>query len=245
MSDNMKKNADNAMFSPIPRGSVSDEVIQQIKERIERGLFKPGERLPSEISMARSLNVGRSTIREALKVFVHLGILERTRRQTVVARNPFRGSSFLDVIDRCRSSKDVVEMTEIRRFLEIQICELAAERADDDDLRSLKDCLDQMSVKTGDQAAFIEADQRFHFALSRAAKNNLLFQMMEGVRKVLDETVAFIIKERPGIIPRSLGFHEEIFKAVQGKFLRKARKAMKDHLHDVESEFGRILMDRE
>lgn len=228
-------------LEPIKRELVSDKVIEQIKVGIDNGKFKAGDRLPPETEMARSLNVGRSTVREALKVLIHLGILERKGRNTVVAEDPFNNAFLLHALARYRDNQNVVEMIEVRRFLEVQLCELAAERADEADIRDLEACVRQMQTDDKDCATFIQADQSFHLILARAAKNKVFFQMMESIRMSLEKTVELIIRHRPDIVPKSMRYHEEILNAIARHQIRKARKAMKGHLQDIESEFKRIL----
>ena len=228
-------------FEPISRELVSDKVIQQIKERIDTGEFKAGQRLPSEMEMSRMLNVGRSTVREALKVLIYLGILKRRGRHTLVSEGSINEISILRGLARYRDKKSVVDMIEVRRFLEVPVSELASERADEKDIRDLEACVRRMQMNLKDRPAFIKADQEFHFILARATKNKILTRMMESIRMSLEDTVELIVQHRPDIVYKSFRYHEEIFKAIARHQPMKARKAMKDHLLDIEGEFKAIL----
>ena len=73
------------LLKPMQRVLVSDEIIEQIKNLILKGKLRPGDQLPSETKMASQMKVGRSTIREALKVLIHLGFIERKNKVTVIS----------------------------------------------------------------------------------------------------------------------------------------------------------------
>lgn len=232
-----------AVFKPVSKELVSDKIIHEIKTAIEEGQFKAGDRLPSEMEMARSLKVGRSTVREALKVLIHLGIVRRVGRITVVAEDPFDfgTSSILLRLARYRDYQNAVDMIEVLLFLEGEITQLAAERANETDIRDLEFYLRQMQRNAKDIDKFIEADLGFHIAVAQAAQNKILFRMNERTKRFRRETMELMIKNRPNILYKSLQYHEEIFEAIARHQHKKARKTMQAHLKDVESEFRAIL----
>ncbi|MBC8076492.1 MAG: FadR family transcriptional regulator, partial [Chloroflexales bacterium] len=63
-------------LSRIDRASIKDLALQQLKRYILSGSMKPGDRLPAERSLAEQLGVGRSSVREALKVLEAIGLVE-------------------------------------------------------------------------------------------------------------------------------------------------------------------------
>ncbi len=62
-------------FKPVRQGRISEEIAQQLKESILLGLFKPGDRLPSERDLAEQFRVSRVVIREALRALENLGFI--------------------------------------------------------------------------------------------------------------------------------------------------------------------------
>lgn len=56
-----------------------DDVVNQIQQKISTGTILPGDKLPPEPELMQLFNVGRSTIREAVRVLVHAGLLEKSR----------------------------------------------------------------------------------------------------------------------------------------------------------------------
>src|SRR5215210_4399114 len=66
-------------FSPVRSGRNFEVVIRQLRERLESGRLKPGEKLPSEPDLAAQFGVSRTALREALKVLELSGYLEIRR----------------------------------------------------------------------------------------------------------------------------------------------------------------------
>src|SRR5690606_11708776 len=72
------------LLHSIPQVMVGDEIVRQVKVLILNGNLKPGQRLPSELALARRLGVSRPSVREALKALEAIGLIERTREGTFV-----------------------------------------------------------------------------------------------------------------------------------------------------------------
>ena len=69
----------DSMFDELPRGPVSEAIIQRITEALVDGRLKPGDKLPTEMEFSEKLGVGRNSVREAIKVLVAFGVLEIRR----------------------------------------------------------------------------------------------------------------------------------------------------------------------
>jgi DNA-binding GntR family transcriptional regulator len=63
-------------FRQIKRATVNDAIVDQLRALIAEGTLKPGDRLPSERELCKRFGVGRTSVREALKPLITLGILE-------------------------------------------------------------------------------------------------------------------------------------------------------------------------
>ena len=72
-------------FKRMNRVSISEEIIANVEELILSNKLKPGQQLPSEEKMAAQMGVGRGTAREALKVLIYLGLIERKKKGTFVS----------------------------------------------------------------------------------------------------------------------------------------------------------------
>jgi len=219
---------------------VSDGILEQIRDLIHSGEFPSGERLPSEVKMAEHLTVSRSSLREALNALVHLGYLKRRNRGIYVNPEIHWRTSLSFPFPRSQEDLNIAEMIEVRKIIETELCALAAKRAEAEDIKALGKSLQEMKNELDDPAAFINSNQRFHLCIAKAAKNRILEDFVVKVSDLLRSNIAMVI-EKSTISKRSLGHHRRIFEAIRKGDVSRARRAMAEHLADIEKEFVKIL----
>jgi GntR family transcriptional repressor for pyruvate dehydrogenase complex len=227
-------------FKPVEKILVSDGILEQIRDLIHSGEFLPGQRLPSEVKMAALLSVSRSSLREALNALVHLGYLQRQTRGIYVNPSVNWRATPSFRFSRSQEDLDVAEMIEVRKIVESELCALAAKRAEANDIKDLADSLEQMKGQLGDPKAFIDSNQNFHLCVAKAAKNHILEDFIVNIRNLLKSNIALVI-EKSAISRRSLGYHRRIFEAIRDGDVSRARRAMAEHVADIEKEFFKIL----
>jgi GntR family transcriptional repressor for pyruvate dehydrogenase complex len=219
---------------------VSDGIVEQLKGLVDSGELSPGSRLLSETKLAEQMSVSRSSLREALNALVHLGYLERRNKGLCVALEAARRVSTPLPISRSQEEVSIAEMIEIRKIVETQLCSLAAKRAEPDDIRALGQDLQKMKAQLGHPEDFIASDHHFHLCIAKAAKNSILGEFIERVGDLFRSNIALIV-QKSAIGRRSLRFHQQIFDAIRSGDAPRARRAMADHIADIEKEFVRIL----
>jgi len=227
-------------LKPVRKVLVSDGVVEQLKGLVDSGELSPGSRLLSETKLAEQLSVSRSSLREALNALVHLGYLERRNRGLCVAPEAARRVSTPLPISRSKEEVSIAEMIEIRRIVETQLCTLAAKRAEADDIRALGQDLQKMKAQVDHPEDFIASDHHFHLCIAKAAKNSILGEFIERVGDLFRNNIALIV-QKSSISRRSLRYHQQIFDAIRSGDGPRARRAMADHIADIEKEFVRIL----
>lgn len=213
------------------RESVTTEVSRKLLEFLLAGHFAPGDRLPSERSMAEALGVGRSVVREALKSLTLLGLVEVRQ-----GSGTYLKSTESDLLPQAiewgllLGAKRTQDLVEARRYLEVVVAGLAAERRDQTDLDDLRRQLDRMRTAEGDRAAFVAADVAFHLRVAEAARNETLFQIMGSVRSLLRVWIARVM-DRPGAqAAATAGEHAPIYEAILAGDSEAARNAMESHM---------------
>jgi GntR family transcriptional repressor for pyruvate dehydrogenase complex len=221
-----------------PRESAVADIARQLLTQLLSGRIPPGTRLPSERRLAESLQVGRSTIREALKALDVLGIIEVRQGDGTYLRQ-----TTSDLLPQAiewglmLAQPQVHDLIEARRHIEMSIAELAAERASSDDLAALRRHLDGMRSAT-DGAAFVEADVAFHLALAKAAGNTVLNDILVSIRSLLRVWIRRAINEA-GETRSTVEEHEAVFEAVLARSPRRSAEAMRAHLNQA----GERLLD--
>ena len=184
-----------------------EQVADRIAADIRAGRLTPGERLPSERDLARRLEVGRASVREAIAALQVAGLVE-TR--------PGSGSFVAATPDEVREVHDSSpsDLLEARALLEPQVARLAAQRGrPDDEIESL---LAQMEDATGD--VWNDCDRRFHLRIAVLTGNPVLADLAGRIAAVMDEPLWQRLRDDsiavPGRTTLHLAEHRMIYEAI-------------------------------
>jgi GntR family transcriptional repressor for pyruvate dehydrogenase complex len=220
--------------------SVVTEVAERLMAAFTDGRVSPGERLPSERSLAASLSVGRSAVREALAALEILGIVIVRPGSGTYLRG---GAS--ELLPRTLSwglmlgEPRTRELTELRSGLEIQAAELAAQRIDDAALARLAGYVEGMNASTQDFEAFKEADAHFHREIALASGNTVLEDLLQSIRSLLRIWVDRGLRDEAHAA-QAAAEHTQIYHALAKHDPASARAVMESHM---ETASQRLLAD--
>ena len=134
-----------ALKTPVKQGSVVLLVIERIKEALINRELKPGDYLPSESELTRSLGVGKTTVREAIKMLQAMGIVEVKRGQgTIICKHP--EESVLDplIFQLMLQNGEPKDITDLRMIFEPAYTIVAMERATEEDLESIRSAVERL-----------------------------------------------------------------------------------------------------
>lgn len=225
------------------RTSITEEIIEHIKDLISGQELKDGDQLPTEEQMAEQMGVGRGSIRESLRVLVHLGLIERNRKRTIVAPLAYEKLQNREVLSEIDYYRDVMEMTELRKLIEPQAAGLAAERAEESDIREMAEIYRKMVETKGDVENFVMHDSKFHLVIMQAAGNQLFVEIMNNIQQILRKNQLLVAREKAVTIPRSNEFHAKIIAAIKARNKTLAKRHMLNHVLDVEKETYQLFKD--
>jgi DNA-binding FadR family transcriptional regulator len=178
-------------FDPSLPAGATRAAVETLGQRIAAGDYAEGDVMPTELELAASLGVSRTTARDAIKVLSGKGLVRTARRYGTRVR-PVEEWNLLDadVVSwhepghpRVRSM--FAETTELRCILEPEAAALAAERATDEQRRTIREAAWAMHPGTGDLQALFDADCLFHATLLEATGN----LMMRQLRRIILATV--------------------------------------------------------
>jgi len=216
-------------LTPIPRKSVAEEIVSRLTGFILDEELKVGDRLPSEKELIARLAVGRSSLREAIKVLSGVGVIQVVRGgmfvgggDSSILSKPFAWAFLLGQ----RSTQEVVEA---RRAVEVELAGLAAKRATQPGLATIEQHLAGMRENTHDGVQFSLHDLEFHMAVAHAADNRVLAHLLETMRNVVWVWIEKVIGGNHGQ-PRSYAEHIPIYEAIRARDADGARAAMAAHL---------------
>jgi len=175
-------------IKPIEKRSVSEEVFDQIKDNIVKQIWSPGDKLPSENHLAEMFEVSRVSIRTAIHKLIALGILESRNGEGTFVRQINTGiylNSFTQML--VLEPHDILELLEFRKGIERLSCELAAERATQQDIETLEKIVGNMknSYSENDVSKFTMDDFNFHMCIAKMSKNSVV----ENVQMLLKDHI--------------------------------------------------------
>ncbi|MEC7814912.1 MAG: FadR/GntR family transcriptional regulator [Pseudomonadota bacterium] len=173
------------MLAPIRKGSLVDTAIESLRHNIETGTWPVGARLPVEAELSEALGISRNTIREAVRVLVHVGMLETRQGDGTYVRADRDAGETLRRIARSK----LAEQIEVRIMLETEAARLAAKRRTDIDLKAMTDALDARGAAESDVNERIRHDESFHHALVRASHNKALIELYDYFAYAVSQTI--------------------------------------------------------
>jgi GntR family transcriptional regulator, galactonate operon transcriptional repressor len=214
-----------------PAGARHGRVVHLLGQRIVAGALGPGELLPTEGELVAELGVGRSAVREGVKVLAGKGLLlARTSAGTRV--QPRRAWNLLDPdVLRWRyvpvaGADDIRVLADLRVALEPGAARVAAERADAGAVQRIDEALAALHATVEDPDAFIAADLAFHRAVFAAADNDLLLCIYEAISVAL-HSVRQVHTRAVSRNRATIPLHERVAVAIRRRAHRKAEEAMR------------------
>jgi len=210
------------------------EVLLKINEIIEEDHLTVGDRLPSERELAERLNVGRSSIREALRALELLGLIS-TRRGEGTFIEEHTSHRLVEILSFfiLRNEKSKKELLEIRTLIELDAVRLAAERITGEMVQKMEALIKKSEERLKSGAIPINEDYLFHQSIAIASNNHLLYKIWKLIvdygRVILKESL-----QRYGRPEVSIQEHRNILKALKEHDIEEAEKQMKFHLQKSE-----------
>jgi GntR family transcriptional regulator, transcriptional repressor for pyruvate dehydrogenase complex len=224
-------------LTSLRRSPLVDLAVSQLREQVLSGQWPVGSRLPAETELAQRLEVGRSTIREAIRALVHAGLLETRQGSGTYVRSVTPGADWEPRLRRAA----VLEVYEVREALEVQAARLAASRRTQADITALRACLSERQRVRDEDASFVEADLAFHRRVVAAAHNPLLAEMFESFAAVLREALIAVRSDQRVRSAGADAAHAQLAAAIEAGDAAAAAQATHDHLDPTAANLRSLL----
>jgi len=234
------------MFTAARKSRVYHDIVEQIRDAILQGRLKPGDRLPPERTLQEVFETSRITVREALRVLEHEGVLE--------IRTGSKGGAYVlePSIHRVRRSLSMLieyrnvpltELAEFREEIEGNVTTLAAERAGKEDLEKLDAVMRSLEQAAGAGLEgwndMLTMDDRFHMTLARASHNILYEIVLEAVHQHIGLYYSRYLKPDIRLLQKNYDDLAAIHRAVAEKDSRAAEIIARKHVED----FNRVMIE--
>ncbi len=218
-------------------GKTYERIIEHIRGEISSRMLRPGDRLPPEVDLARSLGVSRPTMREALKVLESQNVLRSSTGPT--------GGTFVEAIDGTGVAeylKDSIslmlevdeltfeELWAVRELIDVPAAELAAARRTERDALVIQKTVEMDELKEGDA---IVSDISFHRAVAESSKNRMLSLFASSLHMTIRQLAEHYIMPAevlPEVKRTSQQQHRLIYQAILDQDEDLAAGRMREHL---------------
>jgi GntR family transcriptional repressor for pyruvate dehydrogenase complex len=228
--------ADTLPFSALPIQRPRAQVENQIKNAILDGSLRDGDKLPAEQAMAKSFNVSRATIREALRSLIESGLLTKGPGTTsgLYVQSVDHNSFSLAVSDRLSSVLDIgsvtpAEVSNFRDMLEVPTARLAAEHRTESNLVRLHEIIDKERSTTYDDPAIPELNAEFHCEIANASSNRVLAAFVSALHRTA-KPLAFVNTDE-ALGRESVAHHIQLYRVIKAQDPAAAAEAMQGHLN--------------
>jgi DNA-binding FadR family transcriptional regulator len=228
-------------FTPVAKRRLYEDIIDQIKEAIVEGKLKPGDPVPSERKLAKMFNVGRPTIREALRTLGLIGLIQGDIGRKGTRINDCSIHVYMDTIREQMSwlvnvdEKTIQNLWEVRYFVELGIAYSAANNATEEDLRKLDELIGKMKASLDDVEGYLRYALEFHETLALCTKNKIFYSIWRSFHDLVYKVHDPMMKSS-GVPVKFLKANKILLEAIQSKNPEAINKAMKIHA-DVEKVF--------
>lgn len=216
---------------PITKTRLSEAAIEQIKELILSENLEPGSKLPSERDLVEALSVGRSSIREALRILEIMGLVEVRPGKGVFVK-ALTGDLFMPLAEVLNTDGESLQSHfESRMVLEPAAAALAARRASARQVEQLRKNIGAYKKNLAQEnlVGLIRADIQFHRLVANATENRTIEILMNTITRYDFHgwKAALRTKDRPR---KTVAEHNRIIEAIAAKDEKAARNAMRSHL---------------
>lgn len=227
-------------WKPFKRIRQHEYVLEQIKKMIGSRILTPGDRLPSERELSAKLGVGRSAVKEALRILEILGLIEvKIGDGSFMKHNDF--SYFFESIANTigflseLTPDTVLNFLEFRSGWEIKCAALAAKNGTDEDVKMMQIEVDRMEKAQKNLTEYKVADINFHHLMCIASKDKSIMLVVQGLRNILlsyFDVYPYLISE-PERMQNSFASHRNLLEAIKEHNEGKAINFMKEHLDNA------------
>jgi GntR family transcriptional repressor for pyruvate dehydrogenase complex len=209
----------------VQRRNVYQLIADRLLTEIVENRLQSGKEIPTERELSERYGVGRSSVREGLRMLESQRIIEPSSDgYRVGEKNSVMVAGVEMLVAMGEAS--LSEVQALRSLLEVEAAGLAAELRTDEDLADVRASLHEMIVSRDDRKKAMEADLAFHVAIGRASRNGALAGMIVAVRSVLRG----LINNYSYDIDEAIFQHQLILESIAGRDVKAARERVSAHM---------------
>ncbi len=219
-------------FKAMNKGSIVDEVQDQMMGKIMDGTWSQGDKIPSENELRDMLGVSRDTVRQAIKRMCALGLLESQQGRGTFVQNIDLSLYLTHMVPLVfLSEDDGTNLLQYMQVIQVASAKAAVDKATQEDIQALTKCLEEMMRESEDEE-YYQRDAQFHICLSRCSHNPLFVKSMEITSHMLTYYLTNLVRIHGR--DQSIQDHKQCLDAIMKKDSAAAMAAMHQHYSMLE-----------
>lgn len=229
-------------MAKIRQKTVVEQVMEQIKELIASGEYQPGDKLPTEHELAERFGIGRSSIREAIKIFNYLGVLTSKAAKGTFLSDRANISTEALSWSILMGKEEQQELIETRGAIELwSVINLTRQsmlktETVEKVLNELQHVVDEMKkgIDSASQETTVEADYNFHNIIVKSAENSMFYSIYQTLKSFMYEE---IVKSQGDYSDRSMivSEHQQIIDSIKSGEISRAVETFSAHIENIEN----------
>jgi DNA-binding FadR family transcriptional regulator len=215
------------------RESLSSQLEMELRQKIADGVYKHGNKIPTEGALCAEYGVSRTVVREAVSSLRADGLLQPRQGVGVfvnktVKLQPFSISTIPDA-----QVEEIVQILELRLSTEVECAALAALRHTDAQMADIRTAWERIETVTSeDDTTSGELDFNLHRAIARASNNPYFDKFLEFLGPQIIPRIRVRTEHEAALHPKWQAEHLEVIEAIASRNADEARNAMRRHLSD-------------
>lgn len=219
-------------LKPVQQASLVDQVVQKLRQWIDSGGVKRGQRLPSEPELVTQLGVSRTVLREAIIRLQAVGLvtIKRGMGTYVADQNDIAACVGLMRTVMNLSSDELIRFVEVRDAIESHAARMAASIATEGDVAELESICNELQDARENLSEAMQIDLRFHLRIIDITGNQLMREILVVLREFIFEGfVRTTPMQCSEILSRRI--HMDIVNALRNHDADAAEAAVHAHMH--------------
>jgi GntR family transcriptional repressor for pyruvate dehydrogenase complex len=222
-----------AILKSIKKESLRSQVYAQLKSQLTKGVWKVGEKMPSENELCESFGVSRVTVRAAIQQLEILGLIETRHGEGNFVRD-FSTISAVDAFHpliQINKNQDIITVLEYRKIIEKGAIGLAVPKITKKDIEFLEETYKTMIACTQEPDKHANADHLFHYRIAQIAQNPIIMRVYSIINVILATAMVDIV----GLLGCEIGlrYHRKLIDALKSGDKERCEALMDAHLEET------------
>lgn len=238
-SPNFNKRCGGFMaLKPIKRVNIAEKVFEQLRDQILHGVWKEGEKLPSEQELTETLGVSRSSVRQAIRTLSDYGMVETRNGTGTYVKRQISGNYMLNIVPiGDLQFEDIIEVLDFLCLIEDSVAAMAVQRSSQADLSELREIHNRLleAKNRNDLEALTNIDVEFHSKIAMITQNSLVIQtyalLLDFLQPVMHRSYETLGTEE------GIPYHEGLIQAFCEHDAVAAKNVMSSHAQNRRDKF--------